>query len=81
MQRLIITRSISTVETHAFALGFYETYVIRGTLIGILGRLVKSEAYLDSRSIFGVLEKYWNTAEERFHFDKFGLRHSYANIQ
>lgn len=74
-----VTRSILAAEIHALVLAYDHAYVIRHTLIEILGRNVKLEAYVDSRSVFDVIAKDGNTTEKRLQIDIYALRQSYAD--
>ena len=74
-----IARSVMAAEIQALILGFDYAYLIKDQLDEILGRDVKIEAVVDSKTTFNVVAKEGKTTERRLQIDIMTLRQSYDN--
>lgn len=72
-----IARSVMAAELHALTLGFDYAFVIKDLLEDILGRKIKIEALIDSKTVFNVITKEGSTTERRLQIDILALRQSY----
>lgn len=74
-----VTRSVLASEIHSLVLGFDVAYVVQHMLNEIIGRKLKIEAYVDSRSTFDIVAKQGKTVEKRLQIDIHCLKQSYSN--
>ena len=72
-----IARSVMAAEIQALVLGFDYAYVIQHLVEEIIGRTIKLEAMIDSKTVFNVVAKDGQTAEKRLQIDVLALRQSY----
>ena len=72
-----IARSVMAAEVIALVLGYDVAFVVKDLVEEILGREVKLEVMIDSRTVFNVIAKDGQTAEKRLQIDVLALRQSY----
>ena len=65
-------------EIFALSYGFDNAYVTQSMLREILRSNVPIEAYVDSKTLFGVVAKYANTKEKRLQIDVAALREAHS---
>lgn len=58
-----IARSVMASEIHALVLGFYMAYAVRGLAAEILGKIIYTEAMVDSKTVLDVIARDKNTGE------------------
>ena len=76
-----VCRSVMAAELHALTLGFDYAIIIREMLNEILGRMLKIEAMIDSKTVFNVIAKDSQTTERRLQIDALGIRQSYNTVE
>ena len=72
-----VARSVMAAELQALVLGFDYAFVIKDLVEEILGRHVKVEVMVDSKTTFNVVAKDGKTTERRLQIDVLALRQSY----
>ena len=72
-----IARSVMAAEVMALVLGYDVAFVVKDLVEEILGREIKLEVMIDSRTVFNVIAKDGQTVEKRLQIDVLALRQSY----
>lgn len=72
-----IARSVMAAEVQALVLGFDYAFIVKDLIEEIIGRSIRLEALIDSKTVFNVIAKDGQTAERRLQIDVLALRQSY----
>ena len=72
-----VVRSVMAAEVQALVLGFDFSFVVKDLIEELLGREIKLEAMVDSKTVFDVIARDSQTAERRLQIDVLALRQSY----
>ena len=72
-----VARSVMAAEIQALVLGFDFAFIVKDLIEEILGREVKLEALVDSKTVFDVIARDAQTSERRLQIDVLALRQSY----
>ena len=72
-----VARSVMAAEIQALTLGFDYAFIVKDLVDEILGRQLRIEAMIDSKTVFNVVAKEGKTTERRLQIDITALRQSY----
>lgn len=72
-----VARSVLAAEIQALVLGFDSAFLVKDLVEELLGRTIKLEALIDSKTVFNVIAKDGKTSEKRLQIDVLALRQSY----
>lgn len=74
-----ILRSTLPAEMNALVLGFEYSFIVRDLLESVIGRTLKLESLVDSKTLFDIISKNGATSESRLQIDVLSLRQSHYN--
>lgn len=61
-----VTRSVMESEIHALVLGFDVWFIRKDLIADLIERDIPIEEFVDSRTVFNVMDKKGNNTERRF---------------
>lgn len=71
-----VARSVMAAEIHGLTYGWDNAYIGKTMLEEILGKEIKIDVYVDSKTLFNIITKYSTTMEKRLQIDVAAIRES-----
>jgi hypothetical protein len=74
-----VARSVMAAELHGLIVGFDNALLVSEMVSEILGRKVRTDAIIDSKTVFDTVTRLSNTLEKRLRIDAYALQESHRN--